>query len=165
MTQCNSCEGVGVNQTLPSTISAKTLAPLPNRLRSFGVWSTFVDGSAAVAVFTTMTNVVTNDNQHFSQQIKQDDIQSERITTCREAGRALKCGKVRWATASCVCHDGRRSTHTDTQPCELTSPVDYDQMIFSQLKLKGFKIMTKTKTKWRLMMTHNMSWQRRLNLR
>lgn len=40
MTQCNSCEGVGVDQTLPSTISAKTLVPHPNRLRSFGVWRT-----------------------------------------------------------------------------------------------------------------------------
>lgn len=92
-----------------------------------------------------------------------DDIQSEQITTCREAGRVLKCGKVRRAASVQLAVfvmktptlGGRRSTHVDTSqenrtlcnPCEESSPVDYNLMIFSQLKLKGFKIMTKTKTK------------------
>lgn len=61
----------------------------------------------------------------------------------------------------------RRSTHLTTLR---TSPVDYNLMIFSQLKLKGFKIMTKTDDDTHGELTdsqhqHNMSWQRRLNLR
>lgn len=79
-----------------------------------------------------------------------DYIQSERITTCREAGQVLKCGKVRGAASVQLAVfvmktptlGARRSTHLTALR---TSPVEYNLMIFSQLKLKGFKIMTKTK--------------------
>lgn len=75
MTQCNSCEGVGVDQTLPSTISAKTLVPLPNRLRSFGVWRTL---KTCLCGRLCCSRCLYHDDQHFSQRIKQDENVLER---------------------------------------------------------------------------------------